>query len=72
MPIMDCRFQICDPVCGLVETASAKVRALHLATSHFNRGCNDVTVYDLMAHPGKPQEFDINGRILKYRIQEGR
>ena len=60
------RFTIGDPICGLVESASTQFEAFLIAESHAIR-CKDVTVYDVMAHKGKPREWTSGGGVLAYR-----
>lgn len=72
MTVLD-RFTIQDPVCGLVATAATKERAQELARHHQKNAdgsiseCQDVTLYDRMAHRGRPQEWQPCGFILAWR-----
>lgn len=61
------RYQITDPICGLVETASSLKEALRLATMH---RCDGVEIYDAMARFDCVQTWDRNGRILTFRHRE--
>lgn len=59
------RFQITDPICGLVETAGTRTGALLLARIHSVRfRCPGVQVYDVMARRRSVNTWDPAGRPL--------
>ena len=57
------RFQVTDPVCGLVEAFATKTVALAVSRSHAGV-CEDVQVFDLMATPGRPNLYDSHGHVI--------
>ena len=61
------RYQVCDPCCGLVDAYQTALEAMNAARFHVRDGCTGVSVYDLMAHRGSPQEWTANGQILRRR-----
>ena len=61
------RYHVTDPFCGLVTTESKKERAEVAAVIHAERCEGIVTVYDAMAHRGRPEEWLPYGFILRYR-----
>lgn len=58
------RYQITDPVCGLVETATSLKKALQLAKAHH---CGNVAIFDVMARIDCAQVWDANGNITAFR-----
>lgn len=60
------RYQVCDPVCGLVSTASSLQKALSAAKAH---PCEGVEVFDVMARRDCAQVWDAQGAIKAFRGQ---
>ena len=60
------RYQVVDPVCGLVETCSRKVDAFALALKH-SQDCNEVEILDTAAKGGAPERWNSSGRVLNRR-----
>jgi hypothetical protein len=58
------RYQITDPICGLVETATSLKDALRKANMH---RCDAVEVFDTMARYDCAQTWNREGRILTFR-----
>ena len=58
------RYQITDPVCGLVTTRTSLAKALESAKSH---KCEGVEVFDAMARYDCAQTWDRHGNILTFR-----
>jgi hypothetical protein len=62
------RFQVVSSVCGWLAGYSKFVDALSYArakkTERHTEPQEIVTIFDLMAHHGKPQLWDIAGKIL--------
>ena len=63
------RFQVCDPVCGLVDVYPSKSGAMAGARKHA-KDCNHVTVNDLMAKRGAPNSWDVRGGMIGFRPWE--
>ena len=63
------RFQVTDAFCGLVTTAPTKAEATRKAKFHEEDSDCDcqVTVYDVMAHHGRPQEWTTEGKVIAHR-----
>lgn len=65
------RFDIGDFICGsisyerTVRDATALCRALVAGGKH--RNCGPISVYDRMAHRGRPQLWITDGPILRFR-----
>jgi len=58
------RYQVCDKVCGLIETATSLAKALKRAQTH---SCEGVEVFDTMARRDCAQTWDAKGNILAFR-----
>ena len=63
------RFQVCDPVCGLVDVYPNKSEAMARAKKHAME-CDAVTVYDLMAKRGDANNWDVRGGMISFRPWE--
>ena len=63
------RFQVCDPVCGLVDVYPYKREAMARAKKHAME-CDSVTVYDLMAKRGAANNWDVRGGMIGFRPWE--
>ena len=62
------RYEIGDPACGAEHYRSKRGEAFAVARVHQSvNGCPNVTVFDRMAHKGRPHEWDLNGPILCWR-----
>ena len=59
------RFQVCDPVCGLVDVSPYKREATARAKKHAME-CDSVTVYDLMAKRGAANNWDVRGGMIRH------
>ena len=68
--VVEDRFQVCDPVCGLVDTYITLRQALDGARRHSRTCGGDVSTYDVMAHYGQSQEWDAMGRVASVRQKE--
>lgn len=64
----DDRFQVCDPVCGLIGTERTRDKALTEARHHDQSNtCPPAVVYDVMARRGRPQEWTADGEVKAFR-----
>ena len=63
------RFQVCDPVCGLVDVYPYKREAMARAKKHAME-CDPVAVYDLMAKRGAPNSWDVRCDMIGFRPWE--
>ena len=59
MSTMSNRYEICDPVCGLVVTERKKYRAFKIALAHA-KTCKGVVVFDLLAHSHTTHLWGVN------------
>jgi len=58
------RYQVVDPVCGLVLTMMHLRQAFQVAQIHA-KACSKVEIYDCMAHSGQPRVWDSEGNIIE-------
>ena len=58
------RFQVTDPICGLVETAMTRADALAIAQRHV---CRSVEVHDVMARRGAVRTWTRDGTAIEVR-----
>ena len=60
------RYQVCDPNCGLVLTEPKKTDALWLALRH-SESCDGVEIHDAMARRQRVQGWTPDGTALYSR-----
>lgn len=58
------RYQVCDPICGVVDAAPRKAEAFVIARAH---DCPHTTVFDTMASYGWAEEWALDGTVLSRR-----
>ncbi len=66
------RFQVCCSYCGFLSSHRTHELALESAKhalARHNQKVEHITVFDLMAHKGKTDLWDVNGKPV--RIKEG-
>ncbi len=67
----DHRFQVGCSYCGMIDAypslVEAKVRAVS-ARDGLHKDCWDITIFDAMAHIGRPQLYEANGAPREVRI----
>ena len=61
------RFQVTDPICGLVETAMTRADALAIAQRH---ECRRVKVHDVMARRVAVRTWKRDGTAIEVRAVE--
>ena len=62
--VIEYRYQVCDPVCGLFDAYPTKAWAFDAASRHARKGCEGVQTYDVMAHHGKWNTWSADGTPL--------
>ena len=67
----DNRFHVTCGYCGMIDTypslVEAKVRAVSVkGGSH--KDCEDITIFDTMAHIGKPELYEADGTPRETRV----
>lgn len=58
------RYQVCDPICGLVATRTSLGKALEFAKAH---ACEGVEVFDIMARYDCAELWDKEGKIIRFK-----
>lgn len=66
------RFEVGDPICGVVDYYRTLAEALRHASRHQDRHQSQgdrtaATVFDVMAHHGAADEWDAWGNPIAYR-----
>ena len=64
--MMDTRFEVGDPNCGVIACAATWFRAYVIAKAH--NQCPEVSIFDRMAHPGR-SDIWVNGLTTHIRPQ---
>ena len=60
----DNRFHVGCSCCGMIDTYPSLIEAKSRAVSARNglhSDCEDITIFDTMAHIGKPQLYEVDG-----------
>jgi len=66
------RYHIGCSYCGFLQSTPTQRRAFDVAwyAQRLHSDCGSVTVFDAMAHYGRPQLWDANGSVQRIREED--
>ena len=60
------RYEISDPYCGVIAYAPTKAEGNRMLANYFGShfSCGDLSLFDRMAHVGRDDMWDVDGRVM--------
>ena len=69
---VDDRFQVTCSICGYLVGERSLGEAIHtanFANMKHNSENEHIEIYDIMAHIGKPELYDVDGEVIRIRTK---